>query len=751
MQTVSLNGKWTLLWNKEKDFDLSAPKNSCPAAVPGNAELDLAAAGFLPTDLYFGMNITALKELEDCTFCYTKNFDHPGFKGSAILHFSGVDCLAEYYLNGEKFGESDNSFIEYEFDITGLLKPHNTLAVVLHSPILAAYQETPDAFMTRNTVPLNHDSVFVRKPPHEFGWDIMPRAVTFGLYKDVYLYEKPAFSVTEVAFDVLKLTADAAELDFSVMTDLGFEQIKSGSRVEITGTCGESKFTVTEKLYYKDALVRVKIPSPKVWWPRDYGDQNLYGVTVTIFVGNEIVASETLKIGIRTVELVRTEVTDGQNGKFEFLINGRRIICKGTNWVPLDAFHSQDKDRYEKALDLLYDIGCNMVRCWGGNLYPEDCFFDFCDEHGILIWQDFAMACHAYPQGEKFCKTLSEEAAFIIKKFRNHPSLVLWAGDNEVDAILYQNHTLPSLNILTRKVLPEAVKLNDYNRPYLPSSPYICDELAEAQRDDLLPEFHLWGPRDYFKSSFYTTAKAHFFSETGYHGCPGKKSLEKFISPEKLWPYTNNSEWNLHSSDQRDNDYRVLLMEKQIRQLFGEVPDNLDDYTFASQVSQAEAKKFFIENVRTQKPVKTGILWWNLLDGWPQMSDAVVDWYFEKKLAYDYIKRSQAPFCVMIGAMENWHLPVIAVNDTLKPLSGEVRVCGENGKPLFEREFALPADGYSVLERIPAMYSDKALFLIEWRTENGRGSNHFVTGAPPLSLNQYKDWYEKITAFSSLK
>ncbi len=748
MRSVSLNGKWNLYWDKEARFHCKNVKPSCAATVPGNVELDLSAAGFLPADLYCGMNITAVREFEDCAFCYIREFEDPGFSGNTILHFSGVDCLAEYWLNGEKFALTENSFLEYDFDITALLKPQNTLSVVLRSPVLAAYREAPDAFMTRNTVPLNHDSVLARKPPHEFGWDIMPRVVTYGLYKDVFLYEKPAFSITEIAFDVLKLTPDDAELDFAIMTDLGFEQIKTGARAEITGACGESKFAANEKLYYKDALIRVKVPSPKRWWPRDYGQQNLYDVTVNIFVGDEIVASKTLKIGVRTVELVRTETTDGQSGKFEFLINGQRIICKGTNWVPLDAFHSRDKDRYEKALELLFDIGCNMVRCWGGNLYPEELFFDFCDEYGILVWQDFAMACHAYPQDEKFCKALAEEAAFVVKKFRNHPSLALWAGDNECDYIYYQNGTPPSLNVLTRKVLPDVVAKNDFGRPYLPSSPYMCDELVAGGRDDLLPEHHLWGPRDYFKSSFYTTAKAHFFSETGYHGCPGKKSLEKFISPEKLWPYTDNNEWNLHSSDQRDNDYRVLLMEKQIRQLFGEVPDNLDEFAFASQVSQAEAKKFFIENVRTQKPVKSGILWWNLLDGWPQMSDAVVDWYFEKKLAYDYIKRSQAPFCVMIGAMESWHLPVIAVNDTLKPVSGEIRVCDENGVPLFEREFSLPADGFSVLKRIPAMYSDKALFLIEWRTQNGRGTNHFVTGAPPFSFKQYQSWHEKITAFS---
>jgi beta-mannosidase len=237
----------------------------------------------------------------------------------------------------------------------------------------------------------------------------------------------------------------------------------------------------------------------------------------------------------------------------------------------------------------------------------------------------------------------------------------------------------PNANSLAREVIPKCVELNDIGRPYLPSSPYISEKAYAAgfrsqAYGTSLPEDHLWGPRDYFKSDYYKNNGAAFVSETGYHGCPALSSIKKFITPERVWPYQDNPEWVLHSSDQRGNDFRVMLMEKQVRQLFGEVPSDPEEYILASQISQAEAKKYFIERIRVKRPRTTGIIWWNLIDGWPQMSDAVVDYYYQKKLAYFYIKRSQALFTVAAGEMQNWGLPIYACNDTLSAKNGRLTV-----------------------------------------------------------------------------
>ncbi len=323
-------------------------------------------------------------------------------------------------------------------------------------------------------------------------------------------------------------------------------------------------------------------------------------------------------------------------------------------------------------LPMLADIGCNTVRCWGGNVYENEKFYDFCDRNGIMVWQDFAMACAVYPQNDEFAKAIGEEAETIIKALRHHPSIVLWAGDNECDAAhAWNSHpTDPNENILTRKILPEKVRAHSTFTPYLPSSPYIDEEAYKSGKPT--SEDHLWGPRDYFKGDYYKNTVCHFASETGYHGCPSPESLKKFIPKEHLWGCLDDRYWICHAACMTPDPsdpfyYRIRLMWNQVVTLFGEgsiALSDLEHFSRASQISQAEAKKYFIERFRLTKWRRTGIIWWNLIDGWPQISDAVVDYYGDKKLAYYYIKQSQKPVQMMFDEHCDGKLNLYAVNDT---------------------------------------------------------------------------------------
>ena len=217
-----------------------------------------------------------------------------------------------------------------------------------------------------------------------------------------------------------------------------------------------------------------------------------------------------------------------------------------------------------------------------------------------------------------------------------------------------------------------------------------------------------------------------------------------FITPERVWPYKNNPEWILHSSDQKGNDSRVMLMEKQVLQLFGKVPTDPESYVLASQISQAEAKKYFVERMRVGRPDKTGIIWWNLLDGWPQMSDAVVDYYFTKKLAYSYIKRSQAPFVIAAGELSNWHLPIYACNDTLTEKSGRLTVKdAESGDVIHECDFVAGVNTSTLIARLPIYYSEEKVLVFEWTVGEEKGFNHYLCGTPPISLERYRAIIEK--------
>ena len=733
MKTISLNGSWSL-WGRDQEF----PENTVPkieAKVPGDVHLDLSRSGFLPSDLFMGTNILETQKFETYEWWYERTFDAPEQRNQLFLVFEGVDCVAEYFINGEKIGESDNMFISHEFKIGELLNDgENTLTVHIKSPVIEAHNKDYSVFsMTSWGASVTQTGV--RRAPHSFGWDIMPRTVGAGLWRDVRLEARD-----EVRFSQIYFHTQKDSCVFFYQLDCKYSDLK-GLEIEVEGSCKDSNFHLKFPVFEGKAGGKIRLPikNPISWFPYGYGDANVYDANIRIYRKGELIHEESSSFGLRSVELERTDTTDGKNGKFRFLINSIEIMCKGSNWVPLDAFHSRDAERYDRALALVKDIGCNILRCWGGNVYEDHKFFDFCDRNGIMIWQDFSMACRHYPQTEEFKDHIVKEATAVIRKLRNHPSIILWAGDNEIDEVAFTAFRKTYINKITREWLPEVVFQNDLGRQFLPSSPYYCQEILDTHDRHKLPEAHLWGPRDYFKSDYYKNSNAHFVSETGYHGCPSLDSIKKFISPEKIWPSTDNDEWILHSSDQRGDPSRVMLMEKQVRQLFGTVPTDPEEYILASQISQAEAKKFFIEHMRVGRPAKTGIIWWNLLDGWPQMSDAVVDYYFTKKLAYHYIKRSQASFVIAADEISSWNLRLYACNDTLKKYSGHFTVRdGDSDEIIYESDFSAKENASTLIAAFPVYYSERKMLIFEWTANGESGFNHYLCGYPPFSLEDYR-------------
>ena len=732
MQTISLNGPWKLKGKNQVVNDSGFI--DITATVPGCVQLDLSSEGILPNDLFMGLNIKQADKFEDYEWWYEKTFDCPNVKKNVFIVFEGVDTIAEYFLNGQKIGESDNMYIAHEFKIDDyLIDGENRLTVHIKSATLYADEKDYTIKLIDNSK--NLEARHIRKAPHSFGWDIMPRLVTAGLWRDVKIEIRDKLYFSQTFF-------------YAPNNNGKFYYVIEGDRndfknveIEVNAACGESELYFRIPCDKKYGIHYFWIKDAKKWFPYGYGEPNLYEGSIKILSNGETVHEENICFGVRTVELDRRDPSDNDKGQFRILINGVEIMCKGSNWVPLDAIHSRDKDRYDEALSLVKDVGCNILRCWGGNVYEDHKFFDFCDKNGIMVWQDFAMACASYPEDDEFKNKLYKEATAVIRKLRNHPSIIMWAGDNEVDSCTSTYN--PDNNTLTRKVLPKCIELNDLGRPYLPSSPYITSYMYEkGERPQVIGsnmvEDHLWGPRDYFKGEFYTTNKARFVSETGYHGCASLESVKKFISPDNIWPYLND-EWTLHSTDNNGRNHRVLLMEKQVKILFGYVPDNIEDYILASQISQAEAKKYFIERMRVGRPEKTGIIWWNLLDGWPQMSDAVVDYYYSKKLAYRYIKRSQAPFAVIAGEPSNCSLPIYACNDTLTQKQFDLTIRDiTNDKIILQKSYNVGINQTQLIASLPVDETDEKFLIFEWCVDGENSFNHYYLGKPPFNLKEYE-------------
>ena len=758
MRTISLNGHWKLYGMKQREDGPSHPDElarggpkAVDAVVPGNVELDLMRAGML-ADPYKGSHIRELRKLELHEWWYEKEFETPSgldARSRTELRFHGVDCIAEYWLNGEKLGSSDNMLVSHVFDLTGKLKREgvNRLYVRLASPVLEAMKYEYDPSMW--AMDYNWAQLWVRKAAHGFGWDIMPRALSAGLWRDVEIAVRDETEIMEPYFYTRQADASGAWVGIQYRVRADPEAFREMT-LRFVGECGESRFEKECRVDFSSGNVEFRVDKPRLWWPRGYGKADLYEVRAELLHQGKVLARRTDKFGIRSLELIRSETTSPENpGEFLFKVNGTPIFCKGSNWVPADMFHSRDRDRIPRMLDLFAEMNCNIVRVWGGSVYEDRGFFERCDREGFLVWQDFSLACGLYPQTEEFYSRIRAEARFIVRKLRNHPSLALWCGDNEIDQFSLNRGIDPSLNRISRRVLPDVVAQCDPYRPYLPSSPYYSAEFWKRKDASLLPEDHLWGPRDYYKSRYYTESKMHFVSEIGYHGCPNVESIERFIDPEFLWPWKDNEQWALHASDPIGLggawSHRIELMANQVKELFGEVPETLEDFVLASQISQAEAKKFFVEMTRLKKGRRTGIIWWNMIDGWPQFSDAVVDYYFNKKLAFGYLQNVHRDVCVMIDEPADWHVRVVVGNDTLEEKEGRYRVWdADTGETLLEGDFKAAANANSELGRIRISHSDRKMLLIRWTMDGRTYGNHYLLGFPAFSLEKYKEWLGRL-------
>ncbi len=748
--TTELSGTWRLYYSEnevsppellsaktENEISALCP-NRIPAQVPGNFELDLMREGLLP-DLFFGDNTLLAHELEYTHLWYCRSFACEEVNGNEILRFDGIDTAAEIFLNGSPIGTSDNMFIPHEFPALSLRPGENELVVHISPAVLKARQRAAGA-ASESALPYNFDSLTVRKAAYMYGWDIMPRIVSGGIWKDVTLFTPAPDRIEELYIRTREASEDHASLRIYVRLSLSHDRINDYS-LRINGSCGESHFSHERRLWHTEFTVGLGIASPRLWWPRNLGSPSLYDVTAELLYRGEVVFTQKLRTGIRTVRLERTSYTDSQgSGEFRFIVNGEPFFALGTNWVPTDAFPSRMKDRLSRDLELLWDSGCNMVRCWGGGVYEDDKFFDFCDEHGIAVWQDFMMGCAIYPQTAEFAAMLAAEAESVVKRLRGHASLFCWAGDNECDESWLWGGTLdPNKSIPTRLAIPYVLHLHDPWREYIPSSPYIDPEAFRAGKRNSLSEDHLWGPRDYYKGSYYTNSVAHFASETGYHGCPSPESVRRFISEDHLTPDPSDREWLVHASSMEADgrgpyDYRIKLMSDQVGVLFGSVPGDLESFALASQISQSEAKKFFIERFRIGKWRRTGILWWNLVDGWPQFSDAVTDWYGVKKLAYKTIRRVSAPVCGMFGEPQNGELPVVFANEFRSDVRLSFQVTdAQTHEVLLSREFECPANASAEVCRIPDSGGFRVL-VIRWLCGGVQGVNHYVCGTPPYDL-----------------
>ncbi|MDD3154177.1 MAG: hypothetical protein PHS41_04860 [Victivallaceae bacterium] len=755
---LPLDGQWQLAGRKQHgSADPAAafpdPEFQFVAPVPGNIEDALCSAGIVP-DPYFGGNSRELRKFEFYQWLYEFDFVYDGVERNLELVFEGVDLFGTVFLNGQVVGRAENAFLIHRFAVTPR-KGRNHLAVHLASVPRELTKCPLNAGAFAGGVDFNAENLRFRRPGHESGWDIAPRMALGGLFRHVFLEEVPVHRFVETFLQTLSIAEDHGKASLRLMFHVDTPFLGDNEVIlAVDGECSGARFHAERILWSAQGCLTFEVSHPKLWNPRHYGEAACYECSAKLLRGGEILAEKKFLFGIRTLALAMQDtVTDAPDPDFQLSVNGMPVRCIGMNHVPADALHSHDEARLGTILDSARALDCNILRVWGGGIYEPNSFYERCDREGILVWQDFMMACAQYPNDESFLRTIEAEAEEVVKRLRQHPSIALWCGDNECDMVPSWSGQFrdPNENLLTRKILPEVLHRHDPARPYVPSSPYFSPAAVAKGPDPSIhaPEQHLWGDRGYFKNDFYANSTASFVSETGYYGSPDLASLLRFL-PEESVHSLDDEACFMHGTNANypydlTNNYRVKGMKKQIGFYFSEVPDSPEDFVAASQIVQAEAMKFLTENYRTKRKC-SGLILWNLADCWPQFSEALLDYYHRPKLAFFYLKNCfHSVFFAENEAGEIW-----GVNDSPAEMSGKLRITGESGTELFCKDFVLPANQPCLVGQLATPEAAKAkVHLLEWHLKNDvRGKNHYVNGTAVYNYGAYRrEILSRITEF----
>jgi len=649
-QTISLNGdKWHLAQASE---DTGLPEShSFPASVPGDVRLDLVRAGRLP-DLHFGQDSLAGQWVDEHDWWLIRDLDDLALSAGerAFLRLQGVDYLSDVYYNGHHLGRHEGMFSPQFYEVSELLSRDageaETLAGKLavritgaaHLPSLKGERV---GRLTRWRDRLEQRLSLPNRWPHRrstlkcqmgFGWDFAPDLPSMGVWDDVELilagdvfirdlWARPAFRDSPDQGVHLMVTLD--------LDAVGHFEVEIG--LNLYGlNCDPSPvielFPATLHPGRQRLNLGLDVSAPHLWWPWDHGDPNLYRLLVTVRRRAELLDSLGQNVGLRQIQLEPNPGAPPDTLPWVFVVNGQRVFLRGANWVPASIYPGQvTTGDYEALLNLARRANMNALRVWGGGGREKAAFYDLCDRLGLLVWQDFPLACAFlthHPKSDNYLELVKQEARAMVRSLRRHPSVALWCGGNEFN---------PTRDRPLVESLAAAVAAEDPAGAFVPVSPTGGDS----------HNWHIW--HGFAPVSAYRQEVSQFASEFGLQAPPAAESLREFIPEEELWP--PGPSWAHHNADW-PKLWRYAAPFIGRRASPGRV--TLDEFVAASQRAQAHGLQVAIEHHRRRKYACGGCLIWQFNTPWPAIEWSIVDYFRRPKLAYQTVQRLYTPVLVSL-------------------------------------------------------------------------------------------------------
>ena len=655
--------------NEDWKFKQENKENWLPAKIPGTVHTDLLTNKVIE-DAFFGTNEKQQKWIENENWNYKTSFfiskSELKFKNIA-LEFKGLDTYATVFLNGKLILEANNMFRTWKIPVkSNLIQGENNIEIKFKSAVLKGKSA---AQKLTYSLP-GDEKVFTRKAQYQYGWDWGPRLITAGIWKDVNLNFWSNVSIENVSYNQLELNDEKAILEF-------ITKIKADRVSTIKLKINEIIKTFNLKKGLNKIRMNYEIKNPKRWWTNGLGEANLYPFEISLIDHKKTVSSKKLNIGIRTIELIQEKDKIGTS--FYFKLNGIPVFMKGANYIPDDSFMPRVSDSIYKArIKTAVDSNMNMLRIWGGGVYADDAFYDECDKNGILVWQDFMFACAMYPGDKDFLENVKHEIIDNVTRIQNHPSLAIWCGNNENDEgwknwgwqKQYNYSKDDSTKVwndyekLFHQLLPKTLdSLSSKNKPiYWPSSPSIGWGKKESMTQGDSHYWGIWWGKEPFE--IYKKKVGRFMSEYGFQGMPNLETLKKVVSQNDL----NLTSEAIKNHQKHPTGYETIN-EYMVRDYI--IPKDFENYTFVSQLLQADGMKTAIEAHRRAKPNCMGTLYWQFNDCWPVTSWSSIDYYGHWKAFQYQVKRSYENVLHSVNEEGDFY-KIYIVNDNLENFTDEL-------------------------------------------------------------------------------
>lgn len=631
---VMLNGEWNL--------ESADQKITCPVTIPGSVLSAVTRQGILD-DPYDRMNEYQTREFLDQDFVFFRTFRIEKQGGMTYeLCCDGIDTAAEIFLNGILLQKVDNMHRQYRIRCTEALKDgENELRIYIFSAIRTIRDYVPQPGKEIRYTPcgaMQHNQ-YLRKAHSMFGWDWGPQLPDLGIWRDLYIR-----GYTQVIFEDMKIRQEHRAESVEICAE-PYVKLAGQERC----TLSEAK----EKIPQLEIRMELLTPDgdrldmqngcctvwdPQLWWPNRYGGQPLYTIQAVLLCQDQPVQKIQYRIGLRTLTVSRER--DAWGEEFAFCINGVKIFAKGANYIPQDCVYSRiTPERVRTLLDTAVDCGFNCIRVWGGGYYPSDAFYDYCDEKGLIVWQDFMYACNIYELTDAFRETIIAETTDNVRRLRHHASLGLWCGNNEMESAWdhwggFCDHPQALRDDyleMFEKIIPEIVKQEDGATFYWPSSPSSGGAFREPDSDDR-GDRHYWdvwhGEKPF---TDYENYCFRFCSEFGFQSFPCMKTIREFTRPKDR---------NIFSEVMESHQKNGAANGKILRYISDNFlyPKDLQSLVYISQVLQGLAIKEGVEHWRRNRGRCMGAIYWQLNDNWPVASWSSVDYYGRWK-ALQYMSR----------------------------------------------------------------------------------------------------------------